>query len=106
MSMEMGTQVMVMQELERRAPDLMRKGVSVIDIVEDGLEEVIEKVTGVADTADWRPYTFSQHVWHMCLCLLLAHHDHGCKIISLQKLPYPFVFPHVHTRREQNNWIC
>ena len=40
------TQVMLWQEMERRAPDLMRKSIIVVDALADGSEVIVEKVTG------------------------------------------------------------
>ena len=39
-------QVMLWQELERRAPDLMRKSIVTVDVLADGPEKIADKVTG------------------------------------------------------------
>ncbi|CAD7922719.1 unnamed protein product [Amoebophrya sp. A120] len=39
-------QIMMMQELEKRAPDVMRKSVIVVDGLREGPEAVVEKLTG------------------------------------------------------------
>ena len=36
----------VLQELEKRAPDAMRKSIIVVDGLREGPEEVVEKLTG------------------------------------------------------------
>jgi hypothetical protein len=37
---------MLWQELERRAPDLMRKSIVTVDVLADGPERIADKVTG------------------------------------------------------------
>ena len=37
---------MMMQELEKRAPDTMRKSIIVVDGLREGPEDVVEKLTG------------------------------------------------------------
>ena len=37
---------MLWQELERRAPDLMRKSIVTVDVLADGPEKIADKVTG------------------------------------------------------------
>ena len=48
-------------DMERRAPDVMRKSIIVVDCLADDSEAVIEKVTGV----DWRSQAnpFLNAIW-------------------------------------------
>ena len=40
-------QVMLWHEMQRRAPDLMRKSIIVVDCLADGAEFIVEKVSGL-----------------------------------------------------------
>ena len=47
---------MMWQDMERRAPDVMRKSIIVVDCLADDSEIVIEKVTGADQCAKANPF--------------------------------------------------
>ena len=81
-------QVMLWHEMQRRAPDLMRKSIIVVDCLADGAEFIVEKVSG----ASARPAALMRlshldihdtHTVNICICICMYIYLCGCGYIYI-----------------------